>query len=353
MKQKNTPSSKSQQALDQRGLKTLALWIVWAAVCTSVFVELYHQADIWNYVRHDNSHVTWVIIAAFLLGTLVSFIHTIFLTREWFCAYRLVYQLRHKGLHGIKVRKAFPEYIVSRMVQGLQHIDQCGGQVDLNALTTVEFSAHIRSSRLVNLIGSLLITLGLIGTVLGLTITPTGLNGALESVGSDGMSVLIGLREAMSGMGLAFYTTLLGSIMGGVLLRVFAHITDNSIESLQDLMVRHCMVFASANLSPSIQRDFQALDYVVDGMQERIEGLKHALQESKLAMADFAEEMQQLKDSTRLSKTDDDIFKSIAVHRHYAKILRYELSLQKQLASFKQRLLASMGFQSSKNKTED
>jgi len=75
------------------------------------------------------------------------------------------------------------------------------------------------------------------------------------------------------------------------------------------------------------------------------------LQQSKAAMSDFAQEMQDLKAATRLKASDDEVFKAIAVHRHYAKVLRYELSLQKKLASFKQRLLASMGFQASVEKS--
>jgi len=195
------------------------------------------------------------------------------------------------------------------------------------------------------MLGSLLITVGLIGTVMGLTITLTGLNGALNNVGSDNTTILISLSEALSGMGLAFYTTLLGAIMGGVLLHVFAYISDNSIEALQDMLVRSCMVYASVELTSTIQRDYLALDESLAGMEQRMVSLGQSMQASKYAMAEFAEEMRELKNATRLSDEDDEVFKAIAVHRHYSKVLRYELSLQKQLAGFKQRLLMAMGFQ--------
>jgi len=337
--------AQNQQALDQRGLKTLVLWLVWAAVCMSVFVQLFHQADIWNYIAYDTSRVTWVIMGTFAFGVLVSLAHVGALTFEWFCTYSLEYHLKKSGLYGVNVKK--PRLASSRLIASLQHIYESGGQVDFATLSTLEFSGYIRASRFVGLLGSMMITMGLIGTVLGLTITLTGLNGALENVGSDGMSVLIGLREAMSGMGLAFYTTLLGSIMGGILLRMFAYIGDDSIEALQDKLAHSCMVYASVDLTPSVQRDFRQLDHVVEGMETRLSALTQALKQSKSAMSDFAEEMQDLKDATRLKVSDDEVFKAIAVHRHYAKILRYELTLQKKLANFKQRLLASMGFQAS------
>lgn len=335
-----------QQAMDQRGLKTLVLWVVWASICGGVFIDLYHQADLWDFILHDTSHVTWVIMNAFMLGGTISFLHVMLLTREWFCAFQMVEGLKRQGLHGVRLYRG---RVASRFIEALQYIEESGGQVNLSDLITVEFAAHIRGSRFVGLLGSLLITVGLIGTVMGLTITLTGLNGALSNVGLDNMSMLMSLSDALSGMGLAFYTTLLGAIMGGVLLRVFAYITDNSIEALQDILVRNCMVHASVQLSPSVQRDFAVLDRVVDGMEVRLGALTQSLQASKAAMTGFSEEMRQMKDATRLTEADDDVFKAIAAHRHYAKILRYELTLQQQLAGYKQRLLRAMGFHASKD----
>ncbi len=338
--------NRRQAALDQRALKTLAIWIVWASICITVLMQLYQMADIWTYIQHDESHITWAIVGIFLLGVVLSLIHVLLLTREWFSAYRLVASLARHGLHGVRRIRGV---VCSRFISALQHIEQTGGGVDFSDLSTLEFAGHIRASHWVSLLGSLLITLGLIGTVLGLTITLSGLDGALENVAADSMSVLIGLREAMSGMGLAFYTTLLGSIMGGVFLRVFARINDDSIEALQDMMVRNCVVYASSDFKRSLQQEFHVVDQVVEGMQARMDALTQSLQQSRAAIAAFAEEIRDLKDSTRLTEHDDEIFKSIAVHRHYAKILRYELSLQKRLANFKQRLSAALGFQSTRN----
>lgn len=342
--------SPNQSALDQSSLKTFALWIVWSAVCVTVFIQLYHSSDIMSFIQQDQLHVTWVLVAVFGLGVLVSFVHVTLLTFEWFSSSRLQNRLIRHGLQGVKLERF---RATSRLIESIQHIDHSGGKVDLSALSTVEFSSHMRMSRVVGLMGSLLITMGLVGTVLGLTMTLTGLNGALANISSDGMAMLLGIRSAMEGMGMAFYTTLLGSIMGGILLRVFAYITDNSIEALQDKMTRCCMVYAATNLHPSPQRDFQVLSQVIEGMEGRMKSLNQSLYESKAAMRDFAEEMQTLKASTKMSDDDDEIFKQIAVHRHYAKVLRYELSLQKQLANFKQRLLAAMGFQSTKHRSAD
>jgi len=274
------------------------------------------------------------------------------LTVEWFYGYKMEGQLKRRGLQAARMTKRRMSSTSSRFLEAIQHISQSGGQVNLIELSTVEFASHIRGSRFVGLLGSLLITVGLIGTVMGLTITLTGLNGALNNVGSDSATILVSLSEALSGMGLAFYTTLLGAIMGGVLLRVFAYISDNSIEALQDLLVRSCMVYASVELTSTVQRDYLALDASLAGMEQRMSSLGQSMQASKHAMSEFAQEMRELKQATRLSEDDDEVFKAIAVHRHYAKVLRYELSLQKQLANFKQRLLMAMGFQPKNNQDQ-
>lgn len=349
----SAPRLRKNAAMDQRFMKTLGFWIVWASISTGVFMQLYQQADLWEFVINDTSRVTWVIMIAFALGVAVSFIHVLLLTVDWFYAYKMEGRLRRGGLQAARLPRRRMSSASSRFLEAIQHISQSGGQVVLTDLSTVEFASHIRASRFVGLLGSLLITVGLIGTVMGLTITLTGLNGALSNIGSDNATILLSLSEALSGMGLAFYTTLLGAIMGGVLLRMFAYISDNSIEALQDLLVRSCMVYASVALTSTVQRDYLALDESLAGMEQRIASLGQSMQSSKLAMSEFAQEMRELKNTTRLSDEDDEVFKAIAVHRHYAKVLRYELSLQKQLAGFKQRLLFAMGFQPQNRKAQN
>jgi len=349
-----TSTPKHQQlrqgsAMDQRFMKTLGFWVVWLSINVGVFIQLYQQDDLWGFVQNDTSHVTWVILIVFALGVVVSFMHTLVLTVDWYYGYKIEGRLKRRGLQAAHIPQQRMKSRSSRFLLAIQHISDTGGKVDLIELSTVEFATHIRVSRFIGLLGSLLITVGLIGTVMGLTITLTGLNGALNNIGSDTSVLLEGLSEALSGMGLAFYTTLLGAVMGGILLRVFAYISDNSIEALQDLLVRSCMVYASVELTPSVQREFLALDKTLTGMEHRLTSLGDALQSSQQAMAGFSKEIRHLKRSTRLSESDDEIFKAIAVHRHYAKVLRYELTLQKQLAGFKQRLLLAMGFGGAQN----
>jgi hypothetical protein len=78
------------------------------------------------------------------------------------------------------------------------------------------------TGHLVGLGANVLITLGLIGTIVGLLISMQGLSSATNELAAtgEGLGMITSLQEAISGMGIAFYTTLFGAILGGVVIRV-------------------------------------------------------------------------------------------------------------------------------------
>jgi len=158
--------------------------------------------------------------------------------------------------------------------------------------------------------------------VLGMTITMNGLHGALGALGVDQSLLVEGLRTAMNGMGVAFYTTLLGSVLGGVLLRVFAWITDASVNGLQDLMVRTYLVYASADLEPSDDRDMRALDASVAQLNQRVDLLTLAIQNSRKEMKGLGEDAAGMHQELKAFAEDDPIRLLAAGHARYALSVR-------------------------------
>lgn len=306
-----------QQAIDQRGLKTLVLWTVWAVASVTVFFMLYKQAGAWDFIVHDSTRVTWIIIGMFAVGVLVSFVHTALLTAEWFRAYRIERVMRAKGLTGLTERRSMR--IVDRFMQSLRTVIEQNGRLDIEGLVDVEFAAQHRTSQFVSLIGNLLITLGLIGTVLGMTLTLTGLNGALGALGQNDTVLLDGLKNAMAGMGVAFYTTLLGSILGGVLLRVFAWITDSSVDGLQDLMLRSCLIYASGDIKPSSERELKLLDAELTQLHERMMLIRTAFSASREEMREFATEVRELHGSLQALSKEDPMWDIAVQHARYSR----------------------------------
>lgn len=301
---------------DQRALRTFALWMGWAISAATVFAMMSRKANVLEFIQHDQTRVTWMIIGMFILGVAVSLIQAMKLTAEWFRAYRIAATVKRKGLAGLRQRGG--GHVVDHFVDALHLIVERNGRADVDALIDVEFSAQHRVSQFVSLLGNLMITLGLIGTVLGMTITMNGLNGALGSLGTDDTLLVEGLRSAMNGMGVSFYTTLIGSVLGGVLLRVFSWITDASINGLQDLMLRTCIVHASADLEPSDERDLRALDSSVQQLQERVELLNMALKASREEMGNLRKEAGIMHAEISQLAENDPIRKLAAGHARYA-----------------------------------
>jgi len=305
-----------QSSADQRALRTFALWMGWAISAITVFAMMSRQTNVISFIENDHTRVTWLILGMFVLGVGVSLVQAMKLTGEWFRAYRIESQMINKGLAG--VRETAGGHLVDHFVEAMNTITARNGRVNVDALIDVEFSSQHRISQFVGLLGNLMITLGLIGTVLGMTITMNGLSGALGSLGVDQSLLVEGLRTAMNGMGIAFYTTLIGSVLGGVLLRVFSWITDASVNGLQDLMLRTCIVHASADLEPSDDRNFRALDVTVQQLQSRVELLNMALQASREEMGMLREEAITMHHQLGDLAADDPIRKLAAGHARYA-----------------------------------
>lgn len=309
-----------QKSADQRALRTFALWMGWAISALTVFAMMSRKANVIEFVENDQTHVTWMIIGMFALGVSISFVQAMKLTAEWFRAYRIESLMVNRGIAGA-VRSG-SNHLVDRFIDAVHIITERNGRVDVDALIDVEFSSQHRLSQFVGLLGNLMITLGLIGTVLGMTITMNGLSGALGSLGVDQHLLVEGLRSAMNGMGVAFYTTLIGSVLGGILLRVFSWITDASVNGLQDLMLRSCIVHASSDLEPSDDRNIRALDASVQQLQGRVELLNLALKASREEMGFLREEAAKMHQELGALADDDPIRKMAGGHARYALSIR-------------------------------
>lgn len=88
-------------------------------------------------------------------------------------------------------------------------------------------------NRFIELFSSVLVTLGLIGTILGLMLMMSSLTDVMQAQGAgDGLLQALAASDGpLSGLGVAFMTTLIGAVLGGVVLRVLTavverHITD-------------------------------------------------------------------------------------------------------------------------------
>jgi len=306
--------------MNQKPLRTLLIWTIWASTTMLAYTVLYSDTEVWDFVEKDPSKITWLIIALFGLGMIASFALTILITLEAFTTFQVEDEVKGHGLSALEHKPH--KRAIGRFFSALKSTLDANGQIDIKALLNTELAVYQRISQSIEVIGNLLITLGLIGTVIGLTLTLTGLTSSLDALGHDQELLLLGLRKAMAGMGTAFYTTLLGAILGGVLLRVFAQITDHGVEGLFDRVMRICLVYCSADLQPSLERDMRFLNIEMEALGQHIKVLQLAFQDSKIAMADFREEVSSLKEISK--EESQQLLNNINYHKRYCAVLKKE-----------------------------
>lgn len=306
--------------MNQRPFRTLFLWIIWASAAIVIYVTFYSDSDIWEFVNHDPSRVTWGILALFAVGIVLSFYTVMVITLEWMRAFGAQTAARKSGL--TQIDTTMYRRAVDRFFDALKMAMNSTAQPDVEALLGAELAGYHRNSHAVEVIGNLLITLGLIGTVTGLTLTLSGLTGSLEALGHDQDMMLSGLRLAMAGMGTAFYNTLLGAVLGGIILRVFAQITDRGVEALHDSMMRTAQVYCSADYKKGMDRDIRILRAEMEQLDNIIKNLDQAFRQSGVALADFRKEVDRLDGGEQASLTE-----KIDRHRKYCDLLREEMAL--------------------------
>jgi len=308
----------------QRGYRALVLWIVWSAAAIVIYASMYQDTDVWHFVQSDPSRITWGILALFAVGIVTSFVLTVLLTLESIKVDVLEVIAKKRGWMGIEESKK--KLCVASFFYSLKSILNNGGEMDIEALVDVEFAIYRRTAHALEVIGNLLITLGLVGTVVGLTLTLTGLTSSLEALGQDQEQLLRGLRGAMGGMGTAFYTTLLGSVLGGVLLRVYGHIDENGVDSLENALTRICLVYCSADLKPSTERDIRILNQEILQLTQNVENLKNSLSESTAIIADYAREIGGLNNQENPAQSLENL---IILRKKYLETLREEFQLKR------------------------
>lgn len=303
--------------------RTLLQWGTWAVVSVAVYVVMYAGTDLWHSIEQDQSRITIVILAMFVIGLFLSLTLTLALTREGKQVILLGGAVSEGGLQAVNPRLA--RYAAHRFFASFKVACSGDRPPDIDSLIDMELNGYHRRSDAVGVVGNLLITLGLIGTVVGLTFTLGGLSTALEALGKDQDELVQGLQVAMSGMGTAFYTTLLGSVLGGVLLRIFALITNHGIGDLGDTLKR-IAVFCTADVRPTAERDTRRLNAEIAVLGDNARLLQGALEESAAAMRAFREQAAALHE---LGEDADNkrLRDSVAMQMYYTDLLREEIRL--------------------------
>ncbi len=223
-------------------------WAMYAALLLSVFIVLTGRLFV-RAIREDNSGLCIVILLVFCAALLRHVVDMMYIQRQMKLA-----ALQLEGLIVARTLNTFVRDGSSSLfrdhVRHLYEIARRDPEVSQdNLVALLQARLHART-RLTEVIAGLLVTLGLIGTIIGLISAVGGLGGVIEAVGADRGGLLHGIRVTLSGMGTAFYTTLVGSVLGSVVLPVLGTVVESHAESLIAHIAELCEIY----IVPTLRR---------------------------------------------------------------------------------------------------
>ena len=223
-------------------------WIVWfmAMFGTIVILTLafYMAPNAWFLT------LTLLVIVGFFLATLVkSYVDVRFLDNETRLASDQVRQLAEVNDVTRFLEISRPSIFRSH-IESLYRIFKSHTEIQQDSLIEVTHARLIARNKVVELFSSILITLGLIGTIVGLIMSVGGLSQTLESSSSGSEDIFAGMLKTVKGLETAFYTTLLGALSGGVILRILTNVVDSAILRY----MAHLAELTEVNVLPPLRR---------------------------------------------------------------------------------------------------
>jgi len=132
-----------------------------------------------------------------------------------------------------------------------------------------------------------MVTLGLIGTILGLIISVGGLEAIMTEVGIANKNIFGGVKDTIQGMAIAFYATLFGAVLGAVVLRMLSLSLTNSRIQMS------CGLFEYLELLPRsveavVQQASRDVFKPLREMEEQLAGLTAATLNARNELEKFA-----------------------------------------------------------------
>lgn len=236
----------------------LSEWRNWCYVLSAITVFIFF--GIFSSVKFSVENLgglpaisLYVVILLLAAGTLVkSYKDAAFLDRETRLASEQVNLLSELDDIPEFLEKAdtsvFKSHIASLYTIFLSHAEIS----QENLIETLHSRLQARN-QVAQLFASILTTLGLIGTIVGLILMMSDLKITLSQfdpeTGENVIQLVMGEGGALSGLDAAFYTTLLGAVFGGVVLRILTSVVDANISKY----TAHLCELTEVNVLPAMR----------------------------------------------------------------------------------------------------
>ncbi|HMO26390.1 MAG TPA: MotA/TolQ/ExbB proton channel family protein [Tepidisphaeraceae bacterium] len=244
------------------GLTQWQLWFFTCMIGGGIMMVLYWRFGV---VAPWADYMTIVIVTLFLGSVYKSYGDIRFLDRETRLASEQVNQLANVNDVEQFLRSSKP-CVFRNHIASLHTILLGNPTVEQSNLIEITHARLNARNRVVELLASILITLGLIGTIIGLLLSIGGLSGVLGAESDNMSAVQQEMQKTVQGLSTAFYTTLFGAIFGGVVLRILTSVVEANILRY----MAHLAELTEVHVLPAMRRAAARLD--AEGYYRRLDG---------------------------------------------------------------------------------
>jgi hypothetical protein len=254
-------------------IKPIVSWSIWAGGL-SLIMGIVTRHHLLAGFQSDETGMSVVIASVFAAGLIVSFLAAKQLHSEWGVLARI------EATGSIPHSKA--ETDLAAVFSRMQEYKTKGETIDIHAMVDTYHSKHNSRVRSVSIMAALVISMGLLGTVVGLIMSISGLGGMVENIGLSRTTMMDALKTTVAGMGTAFYTTFFGAL-GGLILRAVAVSQLNSLSELCAEATEYADTHLAAKLESKEEELNQKVSQVIssfDHMQQEIVAITARLSES-------------------------------------------------------------------------
>ncbi len=247
-------------------IKPITSWAIWA-VGLSLVMGIVTRNFILDGFQADKTGMSYVIAALFIFGLIASFRAAIQLQSEW--------GVLNRTAKSNQIPLSDGKSGLSDIFNKLSAYKREGQIVNIHAAIDTYHAGHNSRVRSISIMAALLISMGLLGTIIGLILAIAGLGGMVENIAISRTTMMESLKMTVAGMGTAFYTTFFGAL-GGLILRAVAVSQLNSLSELCAAATE----YADANLTATLESKEEELNQQVskvimsfENMQQEVDSI--------------------------------------------------------------------------------
>lgn len=219
-------------------VKPIMSWGIWA-IGLSLVMGVVTRNFILAGFQADKTGMSYVIAALFIFGLAASFRAAMQLHSEWDVLDRVT---KTKQLPASNGKSGLAD-----IFHRLADYKRQGQTIDIHTAIDTYHAGHNSRVRSISIMAALLISMGLLGTIIGLIMAISGLGGMVENIGLSRTTMMEALKATVAGMGTAFYTTFFGAL-GGLILRAVAVSQLNSLSELCASATEYADIHLTAKL---------------------------------------------------------------------------------------------------------